>query len=1202
MILDFDYVYKKYDLNISGILHVGGHYGNVISDYRKYNVNNIVLFEPLSNNFSILTENVKNFTGNIISHQVALGNENKKVIMNVSDNQGQSSSILNPKVHLTAHPEVSFIGTEEVEMKKLDDYNYKNYNMMVVDVQGYELEVFRGGIKTLQNIDYIFCEVNCDEVYEGNAKIEEVDEFLFQQGFERVEVEWYYSRVFGDAFYIRKNIKKKKLGDVSIICACKNRYEALKLSLNSWLMFDEIGEIIIVDWGSDNLITDLLDLDKRIKIIRVDNKKYFNLSQPLNLAASISTGKYILKMDCDYIINPYFNFFENYQVDENNFLTGNSSYKSPEYLNESGQVNVDYSSMSTDEICDYVNSYSHYFMYLKGLLFITKDNFLKIGGFDEDIDSYGWEDGEIIKRLEKLNLKHKKISYDYNLIHIPHPDKKRIENCKEYNIQDENYFTDLMSSQYSKNELPFQVDYVLVSHYTEKNKKSLIEKNKLLLDTSSHYGYKFDGEIYLKPKTKWIMKSIKENYYIAKEKKEYLNMNKLEGFPTTYYITLNECIERQKVLEEQFEEYGISFVAIKSERFSKSNDNIQGKYLYQLNDGTKGCCVSHLKAIKKWYEETNEDYAFFCEDDISLETVPYWNFTWEEFIESIPEDVECIQLFNIRSNYDTFELRERYWDDWGASAYILTRDYAKKIIDTYIKEDYYLLEVPNQEVMPLIENILFASIGKTYTIPLFVENIKFGSTFEGFDDDVKSGNKTNHLNARNLILEFWKNKEKVIKSELEQLLDKFSIDTENDENNFNLGIWYENNGHTAPALSYYLRCAERSENEDLIYEALIRGSFCYEKQGERSESSRSLLWQAQAFRTDRPEAYFLLSRYSERKQWWQDCYINADLALRYCNFNCNPLRTDVEYPGKYGLLYEKAISAYWWGKDEESTSLFTEILERFDDIKDEYKKSIHDNLKKVGVDISPYIKLNDNSIHNKQFFFSENFDWGDLSYEDIITIDREIIHEQVYRFWRDVKEDDIVVDIGASVGAFVCSIFPNKPKKVYCVEPSKSLLKTLLKNSEEYMIDYAENPLFYLNCAIIDEKDDKVNVFGSDKSYIGITFNNFIKKFNIEKINFLKIDCEGGEYNIFNDENIKFLQEKVEFISMEVHLNYDGCREKFKNFRDKYLSTFKNYKVMSCTRQSIDWGKSLDIKEKIFENDFIDNYTCEFMIYILNTM
>jgi hypothetical protein len=69
---------------------------------------------------------------------------------------------------------------------------------------------------------------------------------------------------------------------------------------------------------------------------------------------------------------------------------------------------------------------------------------------------------------------------------------------------------------------------------------------------------------------------------------------------------------------------------------------------------------------------------------------------------------------------------------------------------------------------------------------------------------------------------------------------------------------------------------------------------------------------------------------------------------------------------------------------------------------------------------------------------------------------------------------------------------------------------------------------------------------------------------------------------------------------MEVHLNYPGCREKFKNFRNKFLTQFDNFKVMSCTRQNISWGNSIDIKDRIFDDKFIDDYTCEFMIYISN--
>ena len=423
------------------------------------------------------------------------------------------------------------------------------------------------------------------------------------------------------------------------------------------------------------------------------------------------------------------------------------------------------------------------------------------------------------------------------------------------------------------------------------------------------------------------------------------------------------------------------------------------------------------------------------------------------------------------------------------------------------------------------------------------------------------------------------------------------MDTENPEHNFNLGVWYENQGHTAPALSYFLRSAERAADSDstLAYESLIRGSYCYFKQGTRDGSGRGMLWQAQMLLPNRPEAYFLLARYAAKQEWWQDCYTNCELGLLHCDFDLLPLKTDVEYPGKYGFLFQKAISGWWWGKVEESRLLLVEILNNYETSESD-KETIINNLKKMGVD-----DVEDNvRIGNTNFTYPENFNWSNLSYEDIVTIEREVVHEKVYRFWNDVKENDIVLDIGASVGAYAISILDQKPKKVYCVEPSENLLGVLSENCSKKTSSYSKNQLICINHGIVDDQNDQINIFGGENKFIPITFKNMIERYSIDNVNYMKVDCEGGEYSIFKDENMEFLKNKVDFIAMEMHLNYSGCREKFKEFRYKYLTQFENYKVMSCTRQNISWGSSIDLKDKIFDNSFIDNYTCEFMIYIKN--
>ena len=203
MIFDFEELKKETLTNIKGIIHVGGHHGQEYETYKQLNVP-VLFFEPLTSNFSVLNNKTKN-DPNIITFQCALGNENKLVTMNVEvANQGQSSSILKPKKHLEQYPHIQFDFTEEVSMFRLDDINIDTslYNFISVDVQGYELEVFKGAFETLKNIDYIISEVNRDEVYEGCPHVDDLDEYLRNFGFKRIKTDW-AGVIWGDALYVK---------------------------------------------------------------------------------------------------------------------------------------------------------------------------------------------------------------------------------------------------------------------------------------------------------------------------------------------------------------------------------------------------------------------------------------------------------------------------------------------------------------------------------------------------------------------------------------------------------------------------------------------------------------------------------------------------------------------------------------------------------------------------------------------------------------------------------------------------------------------------------------------------------------------------------------------------------------------------------------------------------------------------------------
>ena len=208
LLLDYSYLKNNFNLDVRGVLHVGAHFGQEYETYKANNIKNMVFFEPLTKNFKVLEDNVSQ-TDNVRLINCALGERRETAMMFVeSANQGQSSSILEPDIHLKQYPHIKFEDQEEVEVYTLDSFldsgeiDDKDFNMINMDVQGYELVVLRGAKKFLHSIDYIITEINRASVYRNCAMVNEIDEFLKVYGFKRVATSW-EGVTWGDALYIK---------------------------------------------------------------------------------------------------------------------------------------------------------------------------------------------------------------------------------------------------------------------------------------------------------------------------------------------------------------------------------------------------------------------------------------------------------------------------------------------------------------------------------------------------------------------------------------------------------------------------------------------------------------------------------------------------------------------------------------------------------------------------------------------------------------------------------------------------------------------------------------------------------------------------------------------------------------------------------------------------------------------------------------
>ena len=203
MILPLDKLIIKYKLDIQGVIHIGAHWGQEYFDYVKSGVKSMLFFEPVASNYEKLLKTISK-KKNAKTFNLALGNEVGTKKMYIETYKGQSCSLLEPALHLKLYPNIKFDSRETVKIDKLDniDFDHNLHNMINVDVQGFELEVFKGAVKTLESIDIIYTEVNFKEIYKNCCLVGVLDDFLKRFGFIRILTSD-QPKAWGDALYLK---------------------------------------------------------------------------------------------------------------------------------------------------------------------------------------------------------------------------------------------------------------------------------------------------------------------------------------------------------------------------------------------------------------------------------------------------------------------------------------------------------------------------------------------------------------------------------------------------------------------------------------------------------------------------------------------------------------------------------------------------------------------------------------------------------------------------------------------------------------------------------------------------------------------------------------------------------------------------------------------------------------------------------------
>lgn len=194
---------------ISGIIHIGAHELEELPSYLKKKIKHIIWVEANPAKYKSIEEKIKNFDDMFLG-KFAAGSYEEKVELNIANN-GLSSSILDFGTHKENYPEIKYTSKVSVKKMPVDKWienniiNKEKYNFLVIDIQGYELEALKGMTEQLNFIDFIYSEVNFQDVYKGCAQIDDIDRFLSKFNFYRVGT-YKTKHGWGDAIYTKRFI------------------------------------------------------------------------------------------------------------------------------------------------------------------------------------------------------------------------------------------------------------------------------------------------------------------------------------------------------------------------------------------------------------------------------------------------------------------------------------------------------------------------------------------------------------------------------------------------------------------------------------------------------------------------------------------------------------------------------------------------------------------------------------------------------------------------------------------------------------------------------------------------------------------------------------------------------------------------------------------------------------------------------------
>ena len=169
--------------------------------------------------FQRLVENIRDFPDQRAINALITNEDGALCTLHISNNSGQSSSILDLHLHKDIWPEVTF--THDITLRSnrlptaLADIDLAQYDAMVLDTQGSELLILQSAATILGGFNYIQVEAANFEAYRNCATVDTLNTFLRSHGFRLLHKKLQARRAAGGEYFDLLSRRPKELLNTS---------------------------------------------------------------------------------------------------------------------------------------------------------------------------------------------------------------------------------------------------------------------------------------------------------------------------------------------------------------------------------------------------------------------------------------------------------------------------------------------------------------------------------------------------------------------------------------------------------------------------------------------------------------------------------------------------------------------------------------------------------------------------------------------------------------------------------------------------------------------------------------------------------------------------------------------------------------------------------------------------------------------------